>query len=70
MNSQVINNQDIKQEIEYFCQKFHVSEDDVREAIQKVGLSSENLEQYFHNAQLKQAAGEPSPSFGDLRSSL
>ncbi|MFT3703054.1 MAG: DUF3606 domain-containing protein [Agriterribacter sp.] len=68
MDNEIIKEQEIKREIAYLCQRFNKSEEQIREAIRRVGKSSENLQQYF------QESGQPVqnqyPSFGDLNPSL
>ncbi|MGN6492744.1 MAG: DUF3606 domain-containing protein [Agriterribacter sp.] len=58
MGTQTTNSLYTQQEIDYFVQKFNVTPEQVKEAIQKVGDSSENLEQYFRSNNQAQAPGD------------
>ena len=70
MNNQTNDQEDLQQEINYFTQKFRLSKNQVQEAIQKVGKSSENLEQYFQEMQMKHTTGGLKQSPGDRTPSL
>lgn len=58
MGTQTTNPSYTQQEIDYFVQKFNVTQEQVKQAIQKVGNSSENLEQYFRSNSQTQAPGD------------
>lgn len=60
MNNQTTNDPYIQQEIDYFVQKFNITHEQVKQAIQKVGDSSENLEQYFRE---NNASQQPATNF-------